>query len=83
MWSRAEKVMETWAERGVITDSGKAFLIATLDPFHDAQIQNLAGYPDIEVSPSLVRMVKQSLTLTNRLVYRQVTGTLKSRVGLG
>jgi hypothetical protein len=64
MWSRAEKLMDTWADRGLISESGKAFLIATLDPFHDAQIQNLAGYPDIETSPSLVRMVKQSITIT-------------------
>lgn len=56
--------MDTWADRGLISQEGKSFLIATLDPFHDAQIQNLAGYPDIETSPSLVRMIKQSFTLT-------------------
>lgn len=56
--------MDTWADRGLISESGKAFLIATLDPFHDAQIQNLSGYPDIETSPSLVRMIKQSITIT-------------------
>lgn len=64
MYSRAEKAMENWAQRGLISDEGKAFLIATLDPFHDSQIQNLAGYPDIEVSPSVVRMVKQSMTIS-------------------
>lgn len=56
--------METWVQRGLISDQGKAFLIATLDPFHDSQIENLAGYPDIETSPSLVRMIKQSMTIT-------------------
>lgn len=64
MYSRAEKAMETWADRGLITQSGKAFLVATLDPFHDSQIPELMGYPDIETSPSLVRMVKQSVTIT-------------------
>lgn len=64
MYSRAEKAMDTWAQRGLISESGKAFLIATLDPFHDAQIENLTGYPDIETSPSLVRMIKQSMTIT-------------------
>ncbi len=56
--------METWAQRGLISESGKAFLVATLDPFHDSQIEHLCGYPDIETSPSIVRMVKQSVTIT-------------------
>jgi len=56
--------METWATRGLISEEGKAFLVATLDPFHDSQIPHLAGYPDIEVSPSLVRMIKKSVTIT-------------------
>jgi hypothetical protein len=56
--------MDTWAERGLISPSGKAFLVATLDPFHDSQIPDLKGYPDIETSPSLVRMIKQSITIT-------------------
>ena len=63
-YSRAEKAMETWKDRGLISPEGKAFLVASLDPFHDAQIENLAGYPDIETSPSLVRMIKQSITVT-------------------
>jgi hypothetical protein len=64
MFSRAEKAMENWTQRGLITPEGKDFLVATLDPFHDSQLQNLAGYPDIEVSPSVVRMVKQSMTIS-------------------
>lgn len=64
MFTRAEKAMETWAQRGLITPEGRDFLVATLDPFHDSQLQHLAGYPDIEVSPSIVRMVKQSMTIS-------------------
>jgi len=64
LYSRAEKLMETWAARGLVSDEGKDWLVATLDPFHDAQLQHLAGYPDIETSPSVVRLLKQSMTVT-------------------
>jgi len=63
MFTKAEKAMETWTQRGLITPEGRDFLVATLDPFHDSQLQNLAGYPDIEVSPSVVRIIKQSITI--------------------
>jgi hypothetical protein len=63
-YSRAEKLMDTWAQRGLISEEGKAYLTVALDPFHDSQIEKLVGYPDIEVSPSLVRMVKKSITVT-------------------
>lgn len=56
--------MDTWNQRGLISDSGKSFLIAALDPFHDGQIENLSGFPDMETSPSLVRLVKQSVTIS-------------------
>lgn len=56
--------MDTWAERGLITETGKAFLTAVLDPFHDAQLTSLVGWPDVETSPSIVRLVKQSITIT-------------------
>lgn len=64
LYSQAEKLMETWSARGLISEEGKDWLTACLDPFHDAQLQHLAGYPDIETSPSVVRLVKQSMTLT-------------------
>lgn len=64
MYARAEKAMDSWTDRGLITPEGKAFLIATLDPFHDSQIPELKGYPDIESSPSIVRMIKQSITIS-------------------
>lgn len=39
-------------------------MIAALDPFHDNQLQNLAGYPDVVTTPSIVRHVKQTKVLT-------------------
>lgn len=43
---------------------GRDFLIAALDPMHDNQLHNLAGWPDMETSPSVVRLIKQSITIT-------------------
>lgn len=56
--------MESWAQRGLLSDEGKDWLVAALDPFHDSQLQHLAGYPDVETSASVVRLVKQSTTVS-------------------
>lgn len=34
-----------------------------MDPFHDLQIQHLRGWPDMETAPSVIRCVKQSMTV--------------------
>lgn len=46
--------------RGQITPEGADFLIAALDPMHDNQLKNVAGWPDLETAASVVRCVKQS-----------------------
>jgi hypothetical protein len=38
-------------------------MIAALDPFHDHQLKNLAGWPDVQTGASVVRCVKQSMTI--------------------
>lgn len=48
---------------GSITPEGSDFLIAALDPMHDNQLKNLVGWPDVETTASVVRCVKQSLTI--------------------
>lgn len=47
-----------------ITSSGRDFLIASLDPMHDAQLKDLQGWPDVETSSSVVRCIKQSITIS-------------------
>lgn len=47
-----------------LTPHGKAFLIAALDPMHDNQIQDLAGWPDLADQASVVRTFKKSHTVT-------------------
>jgi len=39
-------------------------LIANLDPFHDNQLKDLTGWPDEETAASVIRIIKQSLTLS-------------------
>lgn len=49
--------------RDLLTESGKAAVIAALDPFHDTEITGLQGWPDAETTPSIVRRVAQSVTV--------------------
>lgn len=48
---------------GVLSPAGADFLIAALDPMHDNQLKNLVGWPDVETTASVVRCVKQSVTI--------------------
>lgn len=46
-----------------MTDDGKRWLLAALDPYHDDQLI-LQGYPDQRTAPSVVQMHNQRYTLT-------------------
>lgn len=46
-----------------ISPEGRDFLIANLDPMHDTQLTHLSGWPDVEGAPSVVRCIKQTMTL--------------------
>jgi len=46
-----------------MSDCGKAWVTAALDPFHDTIIENYAGYPDNDESPSVQQVVKSSYTV--------------------
>lgn len=52
----------------MLSQSGKDFLIAALDPFHDNQLKDLQGWPDVETSASVVRCIKQTVSIANPLV---------------
>lgn len=46
-----------------LTDAGKQWLIAALDPFHDTPVRP-SGLPDSDRSPSVVQTIKKSLTIS-------------------
>lgn len=62
--TRSERVLTNAVKTGELTDSGRDFLIAALDPFHDSQLKDLQGWPDLETAPSVVRLVKQTQSIT-------------------
>lgn len=47
----------------LITDAGRRWLIRALDPFHDTEVLP-AGYPDFEMSATVVQEVNQSFSIT-------------------
>jgi len=47
-----------------MSQCGRDFLIAAIDPMHDTQLQNLAGWPDLECAGSVRRCIKQSINIS-------------------
>jgi hypothetical protein len=62
--TRSERIMTKLVDGGVIKETSKAFLVASLDPMHDAQIESLEGWPDVETAASVVRCIKQSVSIS-------------------
>jgi len=62
--TRAERVLDNAVSFGQLTSSGKDFLTAALDPFHDTQLKDLQGWPDLETSASVVRLIKQTASIS-------------------
>lgn len=46
-----------------MSECGKAWVTAALDPYHDVVIDNYAGYPDNDESPSVQQVVKATYTV--------------------
>jgi hypothetical protein len=65
---RADKIFERIQARTGLTEAGKDWLIAVLDPFHDEKLM-VSGYPDREVSPSVVQVIKQTLAIAKPTTY--------------
>jgi hypothetical protein len=61
---RGEALLNKLTSNGSVTPSGRDFLIAALDPMHDTQLKELAGWPDVETASSVVRCVKQTVTVS-------------------
>lgn len=47
-----------------ITDEGCDWLKYSLDPFHDLQLDNLKGYPDLNTEPTVVVKVRQAVEIS-------------------
>jgi len=61
--NRGEKILNRLVTEQKISPTGRDWLIAAIDPFHDAQLQNLEGWPDTECGASVVRCIKKSVTV--------------------
>jgi len=81
----ADKVLSKLTEFTGLTEAGKAWLTAAIDPFHDEQIKHLDGFPDGMNSASVVQVIRSSKTFTapvadrlwdcNIISYPSVTGS--------
>jgi len=60
--TRGERLLTALGSKVGLTEDGKQWLIAALDPFHDLQIK-CNGLPDAGMGDSLVQCVKQSITI--------------------
>jgi hypothetical protein len=61
--TRAERLLDRLVNNEKISLNGKAAFLAAVDPFHDMEIDHMRGWPDLESQPSVIRHVKQSLTV--------------------
>lgn len=62
--TRSEKLLQKLVDGDKLSAKGKDWLIVALDPFHDTQVSNLGGWPDMSDQPSVVRCFKKSITVT-------------------
>lgn len=61
--ARNIKLLDKVSSRLGITECGKNWLVATLDPFHDTPIPNV-GVPDGSPGNSVVQLIKQSINIS-------------------
>lgn len=66
MVSRAEKILNTWANNPKIelSPGGKDWLVEALDPFHDTILNNNRGWPDVSTAGSVVQCIKSSMQVS-------------------
>jgi hypothetical protein len=62
--TRGERILSKLVDAQALTASGHDFLVAALDPFHDVQLDNLQGWPDVETASSVIRAIKQSMSIS-------------------
>lgn len=60
---RSKDPMDGLCNEKLITPEACDWLKSALDPFHDFQLDNLRGYPDISTEPTVIVQVRQSKTI--------------------
>lgn len=63
MSRKIDAVLDKLEKQSTLSPDGRAWLIASCDPFHDSDIR-LAGYPDVATSATVVQLVKKQLQVT-------------------
>jgi len=61
--ARSQRVLDKIGARLGITDTGKQWLIAAVDPYHDTPV-DCRGYPDVNEAASVVQVIKMSSTFS-------------------
>jgi hypothetical protein len=61
---RAKDPMRGLCASRQITDEGCDWLKYSLDPFHDLQLDNLKGYPDVNTEPTVIVKIRQSAEIS-------------------
>lgn len=61
---RSKDPLDSLCKERLITHEACDWLKSALDPFHDFQLDNLKGYPDISTEPTVVVQVRQSKTIS-------------------
>jgi hypothetical protein len=61
---RAKDPMRSLCQERLITPEACDWVKYALDPFHDQQLDNLRGYPDVATEPTVVVKIRQALTVS-------------------
>lgn len=61
---RSKDPLDALCKERLITHEGCDWVKSALDPFHDFQLDNFRGYPDISTEPTVVVKVRQSKTIS-------------------
>ena len=61
---RAKDPMRSLCQERLITPEACDWVKYALDPFHDQQLDNLRGYPDVNTEPTVVVKIRQATTVS-------------------
>lgn len=61
---RSKDPMYALCKERLITPEACDWVKSALDPFHDLQLDNLRGYPDVSTEPTVIVKVRQAIAIT-------------------
>jgi len=62
--TRSKDPLHGLCQERLITPEACDWVKHALDPFHDQQLENLRGYPDVATEPTVVVKIRQAMTIT-------------------